>query len=554
MKSFNLQVISLCVLGMFINILYSQSMVDGVKPGVNSLHLLPRAHSGEYDPTMPVSRSELEERFNRQLHKGKSQLIHNNYLYNEKEGVPKFEGKNFAKQRVEELVKTYSSSFIDSAIAEDTDGSRRKWVYTFDINRNMTSKLFQMWDSSQWVNDWEDTYTYDASGNMITLLYQIWDGSQWVYSWQWINTYDITGKEISSLSQNWDGNQWINLLQGRYINDTNGNWISRLYKKWDGSQWVNDWQSTFTYDTDGNIISESSQNWIDSQWVNDWQYTYTYNTDGNMISKLYQFDWDGSQWVNDWQDTYTYDTDRNMISRSSQDWIDSQLVDSWQDTYAYDANGNMISVSIQDWDGYQLRDGYQYIYTYDIDGNMISRLSKSWNGSHWMNTEQETYTYDIFSKVLISTDGLFLYGKFTSYLYQIWDGSQWVKKNYKGLSFQDFSGNYFNFYGAQITIFYNTTTGIKDNDNIISGFSLSQNYPNPFNPVTTINYSLPKNSNVKLEVFDVIGRKVQTLVDENKSAGEHKVVFNAADYSNGTYFYRFHTEEFRNTKSMILIK
>ncbi len=554
MKSLNLQIITLCILGMFINILYSQSKVNGVKPGVNPLHRLFGANPGEYDRAIPASKAEWEERFTHQLHNGKSQLIHNNHLLNGTEGAYEFEGTKFAKQRVEKLHKTYSTSFVDSAIAEDADGSKRKYAYTFDTNRNMTSELFQMWVGSQWVNDWQYTYTYDTNGNMISDLTQDWDGSQWVDSWQWTFTYDKAGNEISHLYQIWDGSQWINCYQSTYKYDTNGNWISWLYQKWDGSQWVDSWQGRYTYDTDGNMISHLYQDWDGSQWVNDWQGRYTYDTDGNMIFRLYQ-DWDGSQWVNYWQNTFTYDTNGNMISGSFQYWDGSQLVDSWQYTYAYDTNGNIISVLSQKLlDSSHFIDKHQYIYTYDTDGNLISQLFKSWNGSQWRNRHQYTYTYNIFAKVLVTPYDLILYGNFTSYLHQVWDGSQWAMGNHEGLSFQDSYGNYFYFYGAKSTVYYNTTTGIKENDNIISGFSLSQNHPNPFNPVTTINYSLPKNSNVKLEVFDVTGRKVQTLVYENKPTGEHKAVFNAANYSSGTYFYRLQTKEFRITKSMLLLK
>jgi len=328
------------------------------------------------------------------------------------------------------------------------------------------------------------------------------------------------------------------------------------FQMWVGSQWVNDWQNTYTYDTNGNMISHLDQDWDGSQWVNYWQYTYAYDIDGNRTSGSSQ-NWVGSQWVNSDQSTYAYDTDGNMISKISKLYIDidgSQWVNEWQATFTYDTNGNVISLLGKSWDGSHLIDEYQYIYTYDTDGNVISELGKSWDGHQWRNNYQYTYTYDIFAKVLVTPFGVNLYGNITSYLHQVWDGSQWAMGIYRGLYFQDSYENYFSFYGAKITVYYNTTTGIKENDNIISGFSLSQNHPNPFNPVTTINYSLPKNSNVKLEVFDVSGRKVQTLVDENKPAGEHKAVFNATNYSSGTYFYLLQTEEFRITKSMILLK
>lgn len=83
---------------------------------------------------------------------------------------------------------------------------------------------------------------------------------------------------------------------------------------------------------------------------------------------------------------------------------------------------------------------------------------------------------------------------------------------------------------------------------------LFPNYPNPFNPETTITFQLSKNNEVQLEIFDVMGRKIATLVNKLKSAGTHKVGFNAKNLSTGVYYYRLQTPEFSETKKMLLIK
>lgn len=86
------------------------------------------------------------------------------------------------------------------------------------------------------------------------------------------------------------------------------------------------------------------------------------------------------------------------------------------------------------------------------------------------------------------------------------------------------------------------------------GYALQQNYPNPFNPTTTIRFLLPQRSHVTLQVFDVLGREVTTLVDGELNAGEHSVVFNAKDLPSGSYLYRLTTPTFSLAKSMELIK
>ncbi len=102
---------------------------------------------------------------------------------------------------------------------------------------------------------------------------------------------------------------------------------------------------------------------------------------------------------------------------------------------------------------------------------------------------------------------------------------------------------------------YNHTIGIQQiNNEIQDNFSLLQNYPNPFNPTTNIHFAIPRSSFVKLIVYDMLGREVETLVNENLSAGTYNADWNAANYSSGVYFYKLETENFTETKKMLLIK
>lgn len=100
------------------------------------------------------------------------------------------------------------------------------------------------------------------------------------------------------------------------------------------------------------------------------------------------------------------------------------------------------------------------------------------------------------------------------------------------------------------------TTGINDDDsNILPQTAiLEQNYPNPFNPTTQINFSLPENNIVKLEVFNLLGQRVSQLVNEMKAAGRYEITFDASDLPSGIYFYRIEAGSFVDTKKLILIK
>ena len=94
---------------------------------------------------------------------------------------------------------------------------------------------------------------------------------------------------------------------------------------------------------------------------------------------------------------------------------------------------------------------------------------------------------------------------------------------------------------------------------VISEFELQQNYPNPFNPITTISYAIPERSNVKVIVYDMLGKEVATLVNDEKPAGAYSIVWNGVNnegfqVSSGIYFYALEVESFSETRRMMLVK
>jgi photosystem II stability/assembly factor-like uncharacterized protein len=101
----------------------------------------------------------------------------------------------------------------------------------------------------------------------------------------------------------------------------------------------------------------------------------------------------------------------------------------------------------------------------------------------------------------------------------------------------------------------NIVTGINNNTTgIPTEYKLSQNYPNPFNPTTKISFALPKSGLVTLKIYDVLGKEVATLVNENRNAGSYIVDFNGASLSSGVYFYKLETSGFTDVKRMMLVK
>ena len=108
--------------------------------------------------------------------------------------------------------------------------------------------------------------------------------------------------------------------------------------------------------------------------------------------------------------------------------------------------------------------------------------------------------------------------------------------------------------GSILTMKTAAATSVRVNAHQPVGFGLEQNYPNPFNPSTTIEFSIPQQSFVTLKVYDLLGREVASLVNEELKAGSYKTEFNGINLTSGLYFYRLKTNGFTQTKKFILMK
>ncbi|MCD4693477.1 MAG: T9SS type A sorting domain-containing protein, partial [Calditrichales bacterium] len=118
-------------------------------------------------------------------------------------------------------------------------------------------------------------------------------------------------------------------------------------------------------------------------------------------------------------------------------------------------------------------------------------------------------------------------------------------------------------YYNKIDVTFEITSGIDEhadfNKNVPNDFCLNQNYPNPFNPQTTISYQLPVKADVALKIYNLLGQEGRTLVNENKNAGKHSVVWDGRDnsgiqVSSGIYLYHINSGKYSEVKKCIVLK
>jgi hypothetical protein len=122
----------------------------------------------------------------------------------------------------------------------------------------------------------------------------------------------------------------------------------------------------------------------------------------------------------------------------------------------------------------------------------------------------------------------------------------------RGIMFYSFSN--YKLVPRKADDFVGHLTDVKNEIVKPAAFTLSQNYPNPFNPTTVIEYSVPVSGYVTLNVYNILGELVKTLVNMDQSEGSYKVLFNANNFPSGIYFYEIRTDNFKQSKKMLLVK
>ena len=178
---------------------------------------------------------------------------------------------------------------------------------------------------------------------------------------------------------------------------------------------------------------------------------------------------------------------------------------------------------------------------------------------------QHQYSTDTFYTKIIITDtmGNILHSRINYSSNEFYDNYNVLSaiqpcKNGDIIFFGDakFSWSGPNIYGIRTDSILNfPPIGIRPLSNtIVTKYLLLQNYPNPFNPSTKIDFQVPKSSNVKITVYDILGREVATLVNEKLSAGKYEVQWNALKFASGVYFYRIEAGQYTNVKKMVILK
>ncbi|MAL16647.1 MAG: hypothetical protein CL670_09270 [Balneola sp.] len=363
-------------------------------------------------------------------------------------------------------------------------------------------------------------------------------------------------------------------MKSKADNDIGG-WLEQYY---DGEEWIDQYRAEYEYSSDRLEITQHISYFDGEEWVEDESTTMTFNAEGYPLSISY------SLFGSSVTQTFHYSPEGRLDSAKYSENEDDELIyqekielnyitqDSIEITNTFEEEGEIIS----EVGGYFLnKDGnfvelyygevYDDRYTYS-DATFDEFLKLAFDEFFFIDTYNDEFYHETKTWIpYLRTTGTKENGMVTEFLEEYYneDLEDWEIEYNSLITYDEedrvdavteesyFDGEWFIDY--RTTYSYGAVTSVKPNE-LVSDFNLSQNYPNPFNPSTNISYSIPSASKVVLEVYNVLGRRVATLVEGNLNAGTHTTNFDASSLPSGIYYYKLQSGDFVEVRSMTLIK
>ncbi|MCD4745112.1 MAG: T9SS type A sorting domain-containing protein [Bacteroidales bacterium] len=363
---------------------------------------------------------------------------------------------------------------------------------------------------------------------VLEVLYMQWENGDWVNEMKMENTYDNNEFLIEIIIYIWVENTWVKAMKMEYTNSASGQPMESFWYLWNSQteEWDLIGKDTYTYDGNGNLIELLSQTWLEEQWVNSHKLLFTYDGNGYMI-ELLELDWDFLNQVWENFDIHYYTYDNNLLMEElKQLWWQGAWENEYNTFWTYDGGGNATERLKLSWEGGAWENFLHNTYTYNADWQEIEDFVEEWENGAWVNHEIHYKTYDA-------------NGNMIEQLTQVWEAKGWVNE------------------GKQIYSY-----GFVD----ISEYSLLNNsdfnlinYPNPFTSSTTISFDIYENCHVQVEIFDITGKSVKTLIDIDLMPDNYTYIWNGTnnngnEVEGGIYFYRLSTDKYTETKRMTFVK
>lgn len=424
-------------------------------------------------------------------------------------GLMKYDGVNWKKYNL-----SNSKLPINQILDIEIDNTQNIWF--------ATPKGLVEFKSGEW--ELFDTLNSGLKNDYLLSLLLLTKGSLWIgargsnsltkydgINWSIFDSTNSILKEemIESIKEDGDGNIWLATWRG--------------VVKYNGNDWIR-YDNTNT-PLKSNIISDILFDSEDNLWIGSVTYPYNEGWEGCLAK------FTGSEWT-------IFQKDNSELPENS---VDCLSIDSEENLWIGTTKAGLVKYDNNNWSLYNtdnsgiISNGIRDIYCHKdtILIGTVDGLSIFIEENKWLN-------FNI-SNSNISDNYIWAVNKDTY-------GNIWIGTSQGGISIYH--------EGGIITDINSFNT-----EPLNQLFTLNQNYPNPFNPTTTIGYSISEQEFITLKIYDILGREVALLINEEKPAGTYKVEFNAnnlpngkVNLSSGVYFYRLRAGGFTDTKKFVLLR
>ena len=362
------------------------------------------------------------------------------------------------------------------------------------------TKVVQAWRDSAWVNKAKKVKTYDDNGYLSQKdSYKYRDG-EWSLKGMTVFENNENGDPETTTKQAYRNDAWRNRYRINFSYNDGGLLMSKVEQKWRQDLWRNRKETALEYE--GELcVNRTISKWRDSTWVDRAVQELSYNDAGDRTEKV-TYKWRDSTWTPKHRVIYSYNDNAALSEKLFYKWNDSDWVDKARASVGYDDNQNPVQVLLEKkdstdaWVNVSLREN-----TYSDNGLLTETVRSKWRDENWLPRKRYEYNYSTDRGVLSA--------------------------------------------GAPAAL--------------PKKIVLSQAYPNPFNPATTISYRLLDANHVRVDIYDMVGNKVCTLVNQRQDAGTRSILWNAINdrgqpVAAGVYLYTVQAGGDWISKKMVLLK
>lgn len=427
-------------------------------------------------------------------------------------------------------------------------GTHEKFNYTYDPSGYLTGELYQSWQNNVWTNHTRYTYTNNPYGYHLTSLQELYKPATSTWEYHYLDSYSFNNQNqsVEAISQEWINNAWQN------TNKINWTWYAdyrpteMLFYNWLNNAWQNSMRFSYSYNTAGNPTSMQMDNWYNNTWNPGYRSLYQYDANNNPT--WFQTEhFESPNWVPDYRTWYTTSPDGYILTEQQEDYDNGAWYKEAYYTYTYNPSWYQTAMTMQLWNNNTWENSSKVSWNRTQWGSYSQELLQGWDMNNWYNQSKSDFTFDP-------------YGNSTSGYNFNWQNNLWTPSDGYLQMFFNGMGGEMGYYGQFYNSTYGSFTDVKEPGELPVEYALYPNYPNPFsagaygNPVTVLRFALPVASDVVMTVYDLLGKKVKIILNQEMPAGEHEVVFDAGNLPSGTYFIRMEAGKFSHSQKLLLLK